>query len=105
VESSIQGGPVFATSVARDIELSAGLLGGIRVHHFNYSESDNGSRVGYDFALPAEATLRLSSTWSVALAVKPGVAAPPPDHEVSGRLVWARGSFYLDVVLGLGVTL
>jgi hypothetical protein len=104
-EWSIQGGPVFATSIAREIELSAGLLGGIRVHHFNYSESDNGSRVGYDFALPAEAALRLSSTWSLALVVKPGVAAPPPDHEVSGRLVWTRGSFYLDLVLGLGVTL
>jgi hypothetical protein len=96
---------VFATSVAPELELSIGLLGGIRVHHFNYSESDKGSRVGYDFALPVEATVRLSSTWFLGLAVKPGVAAPPPEHEVSGRLVWERGSFYLDLVLGLGVAL
>jgi len=105
LEPSVQIGPVFRTPLSRQIDLSVGFLGGIRVHRFHYDESDNGSRVLYDFALPVEATLRLSPTWALGFAVKPGFTEPSPEHDISGRIVWARGSYYLDAVLGLGVVL
>jgi hypothetical protein len=104
-ETSIQMGPVRVWSLAPAVDLRVGLLAGPRIHHFYYTSDDTGSRVGYDFSIPAEMTLRLSSTWSLGLGVDNGLTGPPRDHDVSGKPVWIRGPYYFGMTLGLGAAL
>jgi hypothetical protein len=104
-EQSIQAGPTLFVPLSGSFALNIGLLAGARIHRFNYHDADNGSRVGYDFALPAELTFGIGSPITLGLAVVPGFTGPPHEHTISDRTVWTRGSAYLGLALGIGVVM
>jgi hypothetical protein len=104
-ETSIQIGPAFSFPLGAGFALRVGLVGGVRIHHYSYRATETGSRVGYDFALPAELTLDVGAPWVLGLAVLPGLTGPPRDHEVAGEIVWSRGLTYMGFTAGLGVVL
>jgi len=104
-ETSIQIGPTFSLPLTTALAVHFGLLGGVRIHHYSYRSTDNGSRVGYDFALPAQMTLDLGASWVLGLTVFPGLTGPTRDHEIAGTIVWSRSPAYLGLTAGIGVVL
>jgi hypothetical protein len=104
VEWHAQIGPTWSPRLHPSLTFTTGLLAGILVHQFRYSAQDNGSRTDWNLAAPAELTYRIG--WAtLGGALFAGISERPRDHEISGSIVWHRGSYYVGVSAGLGVIL
>jgi hypothetical protein len=103
-EWQVQIGPTWSVPLAASTVFTTGLLAGILVHHFYYDQVDNGSRLDWNFAAPAELSQRWGRT-TLGVGLLAGVSGPPRDHEISGDLAWHRGPLYLGVTAGLGMVL
>jgi hypothetical protein len=104
VEWHAQIGPTWSPRLHPSLTFTTGLLAGILVHQFRYSAQDSGSRIDWNLAAPAELSFRIG--WAtLGGALFAGISERPRDHEVSGNIVWHRGSYYIGVSAGLGVVL
>jgi hypothetical protein len=104
VEWHAQIGPTWSPRIHPSLTFTTGLLAGILVHQFRYSAQDSGSRMDWNLAAPAELSYRIG--WAtLGGALFAGISERPRDHEISGKLIWHRGSYYVVVSAGLGVIL
>lgn len=104
VETSLKAGVVWTRPLGRASTFTLGLLGGVVLHHFDYSERDQGTRINWACALPAELSRRVGS-FSLTLGLSPGLMGPARDHEVFERRVWHRGPLALAATAGVGLLL
>jgi hypothetical protein len=104
IEWQAQIGPTWSVLIASSTTFTSGLLAGVLVHRFYYDQVDNGSRIDWNFAAPAELLHRWGRT-TLGIGLLAGISGPPRDHEISGHLAWHRGPLYIGVTAGLGMVL
>ncbi len=100
LEPSLQGGVAWCERGDHRAQVSIGLVGGVRLHHYEFDD-EAGNRVGWQAAVPVDVSFVVAPA-IVRFGAEVGVAGPTIEHEVLGVPVWRRSGTFVALVLGVG---